>query len=54
MTGYERGRVTFVYSELELKGEFIALLFDGRDEVLAVPTDSVRKVSTMQSRVPFV
>jgi hypothetical protein len=51
---HKRGRVTFVYSELELKGEFIALLFDGRDEVLAVPTDSVRKVSTRQSRVPFV
>jgi hypothetical protein len=46
---HKRGRVTFVYSELELKGEFIALLFDGRDEVLAVPTDSVRKVSTRQS-----
>jgi hypothetical protein len=36
---HKRGRVTFVYSELELKGEFIAVLFDGRDEALAVPTD---------------
>ena len=46
---HKRGRVTFVYSELELRGEFIAVLFDGRDEALAVPTDSVRKVSTRQS-----
>jgi hypothetical protein len=43
------GRVTFVYSDLELKGEVIAVLFDGRDEALAVPADSVRKVSTRQS-----
>jgi hypothetical protein len=42
---HKRGRVTFVYSELELKGEFIAVLFDGRDDALAVPADSVRKVS---------
>jgi hypothetical protein len=34
---------------LPLSGEFIAVLFDGRDEALAVPTDSVRKVSTRQS-----
>ena len=46
---HKRGRVTFVYSKLELKGEFIAVLFDGRDEALAVPADSVRKVSTRQS-----
>jgi hypothetical protein len=46
---HKRGRVTFVYSELQLKGEFIAVLFDGRDEALAVPADSVRKVSTRQS-----
>jgi hypothetical protein len=43
---HKRGHVTFVYSELE---QFIAVLFDGRDEALAVPTDSVRKVSTRQS-----
>jgi len=43
---HKRGHVTFVYSKLELRGEFIAVLFDGRDEALAVPTDSVRKVST--------
>jgi hypothetical protein len=48
---HKRGRVTFVYSELELKGEFIAVLFDGHDEALAVPTDSVRKVSRRQSLV---
>ena len=42
---HKRGRVTFVYNELELKGEFIAVLFDGRDDALAVPADSVRKVS---------
>ena len=41
--------VTFVYSKLEFRGEFIEVLFDGRDEVLAIPTDSVRKVSTRQS-----
>jgi hypothetical protein len=46
---HKRGRVTFVYSTLELRDEFIAVLFDGRDEALAVPTDSVRKVSTRQS-----
>jgi len=44
----KRGRVTFVYSELELKGEFIVVLFDGHDEALAVLTDSVRKVSRRQ------
>jgi hypothetical protein len=41
---HKRGRVTFVYSTLELRDEFIAVLFDGRDEALAVPTDSVRKI----------
>ena len=46
---HKRGHVTFVYSKLELRGEFIAVLFDGRDEALAVPADSVRKVSTRQS-----
>ena len=45
------GRVTFVYSELERKGEVIEvlLLFDGRDEAVDVSVDSVRKVSTRQS-----
>jgi len=37
---HERGRVTFVYSTLELRDEFIAV---------AVPADGVRKVSTRQS-----
>jgi hypothetical protein len=46
---HERGHVTFVYSTLELRAEFIAVLFDGDDEALAVPADSVRKVSTRQS-----
>jgi hypothetical protein len=46
---HKRGYVTFVYSELEFKGEVIAVLFDGRDEALAVPVDSVRKVSRRQS-----
>jgi hypothetical protein len=46
---HKRGRVTFVYSTLELRDESIAVLFDGRDEALAVPADSVRKVSTRQS-----
>jgi hypothetical protein len=49
---HERGRITFVYSKLELRDEFIAVLFEGRDEAVAVPADSVRKVSTRQSRVP--
>jgi hypothetical protein len=51
---HKRGRVTFVYSTLELRDEFIAVLFDGRVETLAVPADSVRKVSTRQSWLPFV
>jgi hypothetical protein len=46
---HKRGRVTFVYSELERKGEVIEVLFDGRDEVVDVPADGVRKVSTRQS-----
>jgi len=46
---HKRGRVIFVYSELGLKGEVIAILFDGHDEALAVPADSVRKISTRQS-----
>jgi hypothetical protein len=45
---HKRGYVTFVYSELEFKGEVIAVLFDGRDEAVAVPVDSVRKVSRRQ------
>ena len=45
---HRRGYVTFVYSELEFKGEVIAVLFDGRAEALAVPADSVRKVSRKQ------
>jgi hypothetical protein len=45
---HKRGRVTFVYSTLELRDEFIAVLFDGRDEAVD-PADSVRKVSTRQS-----
>ena len=43
---HKRGRVTFVYSELERKGEVIEVLFDGRDEAVDVSVDSVRKVST--------
>jgi hypothetical protein len=43
------GRVTFVYSELERKGEVIGALFDGRDEAVDVSVDSVREVSTRQS-----
>jgi len=46
---HKRGRVTFVYSTLELRDEFIAVLFDGRDEALAVPADGVRKVAQKQS-----
>jgi hypothetical protein len=39
----------FVYSELELRGEVIAVLFDARDEAVTVPADSVRKVVRRQS-----
>jgi len=46
---HKRGRITFVYSELERKGKVIEVLFDGRDEVVDVPADGVRKVSTRQS-----
>jgi hypothetical protein len=46
---HKRGRVTFVYSTLELRDEFIAVLFDGHDEAVAVPADGVCKVSTRQS-----
>jgi hypothetical protein len=46
---HERGRVTFVYSTLEFSEGLIAVLFNGHDEALAVPADSVRKVSTRQS-----
>ena len=46
---HKRGRVTFVYSELELKGDVIAVLFDGRDEAIAIPADNVRKVAQRQS-----
>jgi hypothetical protein len=45
---HERGCVTFVYSELELKGEAIAVLFDRGDEAVTVPADSVRKVVRRQ------
>ena len=46
---HKRGRVTFVYSELELKGEVVAVLFDGRDEAIAIPADNVRKIAQRQS-----
>jgi len=46
---HERGHVTFVYSTLEIGEELVAVLFDGHDEAVAVPADSVRKVSTRQS-----
>jgi hypothetical protein len=46
---HKRGRVTFVYSELELRGEVIAVLFDGRDEAIAIPADNVRKVAQRQA-----
>ena len=45
----KRGRITFVYSELERKGEVIEVLFDGRDEAVDVSVDSVRKVVRRQS-----
>jgi hypothetical protein len=46
---HKRGRITFVYSELERKGEVIEVLFDGCDEVVDVPADGIRKVSARQS-----
>jgi hypothetical protein len=51
----KRGRVTFVYSKLEFRGDVIAVLFDGRDEAIAIPADNVRKVAQRQSSwVPVV
>jgi hypothetical protein len=46
---HKRGRVTFVYSELEFKDEVIEVLFDGRESPVDVLVDSVSKVSTRQS-----
>jgi hypothetical protein len=40
---HKRGRVTFVYSELELKGEVIEVLFDGRDGPVDVLVDKFAK-----------
>jgi hypothetical protein len=45
---HKRGRVTFVYSEIERGGEVIEVLFNGRDEAVDVSVDTVRKVSTRQ------
>jgi hypothetical protein len=46
---HKRGRVTFVYTELEFKDEVIEVLFDGHESPVDVLVDSVRKVSTRQS-----
>jgi hypothetical protein len=46
---HKRGYVTFVYSKLERRGEIIEVLFDGGDEAVDVPADSVRKVVRRQS-----
>jgi hypothetical protein len=46
---HKRGRVTFVYSELEFKDEVIEVLFDGRESPVDVLVENVRKVSTKQS-----
>jgi hypothetical protein len=46
---HEHGHVTFVYSTLEFRDEFIAVLFDDRDEAVAVPADGVRKVVLRRS-----
>jgi hypothetical protein len=46
---HKRGHVTFVYSTLEFRDEFIAVLFDDRDEAVAVPADGVRKVVLRRS-----
>jgi hypothetical protein len=46
---HKRGRVTFVYSELEFKDEVIEVLFDGRENPVDVLVDNVRKVSMRQS-----
>jgi hypothetical protein len=51
---HERGRVTFVYSELERKGEVIEVLFDGRDEAVDVSVDNVRKVSNEAGRMTYL
>jgi hypothetical protein len=46
---HERGRVTLSTARFEFRDEFIAVLFDGRDEAVDVSVDSVSKVSTRQS-----
>jgi hypothetical protein len=45
---HKRGRVTFVYSEIERGGEVIEVLFNGRDEAVDVSVDTVRKISMRQ------
>jgi hypothetical protein len=42
---HKRGRVVWVYSELELKGEVVEVLFDSRDDALTVSVDSIRKIA---------
>jgi hypothetical protein len=44
---HKRGYVTFVYSELEFKGEVIAVLFDGRDEPATSKSSTPATCSTM-------
>jgi hypothetical protein len=51
---HKRGRVVWVYSELELKGEVVEVLFDSRDDALTVSVDSIRKIARRPLRVPAV
>jgi hypothetical protein len=50
---HKRGRVTFVYSELERKGEVIEVLFDGHDESsLAARGRTQRPLPALRDRQP--
>jgi len=43
------GSVVHVYPEIDLRDDVVVVLFDDSVDALAVPIDSVRKVSTRQS-----
>jgi hypothetical protein len=42
---HKRGRVVWVYSEFEFKGEVVEILFNGRDDAVTVSVDSIRKIA---------
>jgi len=46
---HERGRVTFVYSTLELRDELIAVLFNGNEAVMSAVQDLNRSPAARAS-----